>query len=181
MFQEQDFQAISEAIVYDPEGHKLGRVGRLYVDDETGQPSWVTVHTGMFGTAESFVPLDDAVTLHDGRLDVSYSKAQIKDGPRVDGDAHLDIEDEAELYRYYGLDYAHWAGHDVSGAHPAAAEVVVESKAPQAHQVGIDPQDVVTETLEVMGIDRRDEALEVAHVAHDVIYQRRLRHHEVPR
>lgn len=52
MFQEQDFQAISEAIVYDPEGHKLGRVGRLYVDDETGQPSWVTVHTGMFGTAK---------------------------------------------------------------------------------------------------------------------------------
>lgn len=28
-----------------------------YLDDATGQPTWVTVSTGLFGTRESFAPL----------------------------------------------------------------------------------------------------------------------------
>ena len=41
----------------DPQGSKIGSVGQVYLDDETGQPDWVTVNTGLFGTRENFVPL----------------------------------------------------------------------------------------------------------------------------
>ena len=36
---------------------KIGSIGQIYVDDSTGEPSWVTVRTGLFGMSESFVPL----------------------------------------------------------------------------------------------------------------------------
>ena len=38
--------------VYTNDGDKLGSIGEMYVDDSTGQPSWVTVNTGLFGTKE---------------------------------------------------------------------------------------------------------------------------------
>jgi len=33
----------------DPQGNKIGSVGQVYLDDNTGQPDWVTVNTGLFG------------------------------------------------------------------------------------------------------------------------------------
>src|SRR5690348_4183332 len=42
------------------DGEKIGGIGELYVDDDTNQPTWVTVKTGLFGMKESFVPLGDA-------------------------------------------------------------------------------------------------------------------------
>ena len=36
--------------VVSSDGEKIGRVGEVYVDDATGQLSWVTVKTGLFGT-----------------------------------------------------------------------------------------------------------------------------------
>ena len=50
----------SDADVVDVDGDKIGRVGQLYVDDTTGDPSWVTAKTGLFGTSASFVPLQGA-------------------------------------------------------------------------------------------------------------------------
>jgi hypothetical protein len=41
----------------DSEGSKLGKIGQVYVNDRTGQPLWVTVATGMFGTRQSFAPI----------------------------------------------------------------------------------------------------------------------------
>ena len=36
--------------VYDESGEKIGSAAEVYLDDETGQPEWVTVRTGLFGT-----------------------------------------------------------------------------------------------------------------------------------
>ncbi|MFD8621759.1 MULTISPECIES: PRC and DUF2382 domain-containing protein [unclassified Streptomyces] len=88
--------------VYDNEGEKVGSVGRVYVDDDTGKPDWVTVKTGMFGMKESFVPLAGARRVGSD-LHVSHSKDTVKDAPRVDADAHLSVAEEEELYRHYGL------------------------------------------------------------------------------
>ena len=44
------------AVVTD-QGDKVGSIGVVYLDDATEEPTWVTVHTGLFGTRESFVPL----------------------------------------------------------------------------------------------------------------------------
>jgi uncharacterized protein (TIGR02271 family) len=88
--------------VYDESGDKIGSAAEVYLDDETGQPEWVTVRTGMFGTKESFVPLRDA-DLTDNGVRVPVTKSQVKDAPKVDTDGHLSPQEEEELYRYYGL------------------------------------------------------------------------------
>ncbi|MGY1609317.1 MULTISPECIES: PRC and DUF2382 domain-containing protein [unclassified Geodermatophilus] len=88
--------------VYDDSGDKIGSVSEVYLDDETGQPEWATVRTGLFGTKESFIPLRDADLAGDG-LRVRVSKAKVKDAPRIDTDGHLSPQEEQELYRYYGL------------------------------------------------------------------------------
>lgn len=88
--------------VYDSEGEKVGSVGRVYVDDVTGKPDWITVKTGMFGMKESFVPLAGARRVASD-LHISHPKDRVKDAPRVDADAHLSVSEEEELYRHYGL------------------------------------------------------------------------------
>ncbi|MFD3651932.1 PRC and DUF2382 domain-containing protein [Streptomyces sp. NPDC058620] len=88
--------------VYDSEGEKVGSVGRVYVDDVTGKPDWITVKTGMFGMKESFVPLAGARRVASD-LHISHPKEKVKDAPRVDADAHLSVSEEEELYRHYGL------------------------------------------------------------------------------
>jgi len=87
-------------------GEKIGRIGQIFLDDETGRPEWVTVHTGLFGTSESFVPLADA-SVSDAGCTVPYDKSRIKDAPNIDVDAgHLSREEEGQLYEYYGLSYS---------------------------------------------------------------------------
>ncbi|WP_228992152.1 PRC and DUF2382 domain-containing protein [Streptomyces sp. DH8] len=88
--------------VYDNDGEKVGSVGRVYVDDGTGKPDWVTVKTGLFGMKESFVPLAGARRVGSD-LHVAHPKESVKDAPRVDADAHLSVAEEEELYRHYGL------------------------------------------------------------------------------
>lgn len=82
------------------DGEKIGGIGQIYLDDETDQPSWVTVKTGLFGSHESFVPLDGARSQGED-LVVPYSKDQVKDAPRVDPDGHLEPGEEERLYEYY--------------------------------------------------------------------------------
>jgi uncharacterized protein (TIGR02271 family) len=88
--------------VYDESGEKIGSAAEVYLDDETGQPEWVTVRTGMFGTKESFVPIRNADLTDDG-VRVPVSKSQVKDAPKIDTDGHLSPQEEQELYRYYGM------------------------------------------------------------------------------
>jgi uncharacterized protein (TIGR02271 family) len=90
--------------VYDESGDKIGSASEVYLDDETGQPEWVTVRTGLFGTKESFVPIRDADLTGDG-LRVPVSKERVKDAPRIDTDGHLSPQEEQELYSYYGMGY----------------------------------------------------------------------------
>jgi hypothetical protein len=79
---------------------KLGRIGQIYVDDQTSDPTWVTVKTGLFGTSESFVPLNQA-RLEGDDIIVDYDKDTIKNAPRIDPDGDLTPREELELFRYY--------------------------------------------------------------------------------
>src|ERR687890_2326728 len=90
--------------VYDSTGQKIGSASEVYLDDESGQPEWVTVRTGLFGTKETFVPLRDADLTSDG-VRVPVSKAAVKDAPKIDSEGHLSPQEEQELYRYYGMDF----------------------------------------------------------------------------
>ncbi|THJ68667.1 DUF2382 domain-containing protein [Arthrobacter echini] len=84
------------------DGDKIGSVGQIYLDDQTGDPSWVTAKTGLFGTSESFVPLQGA-NVEGNDVRVPYTKAQVKDAPRVESDGNLSPEEEDRLYRHYEI------------------------------------------------------------------------------
>jgi uncharacterized protein (TIGR02271 family) len=100
-----------------PDAKKLGTVEDIYLDHETGEPEWVALKTGMFGGKLSFAPLAHA-RLDGDSVVLPYEKDQIKSAPRVEADGALSQDEEAELYRHYGLDYTDdggQVGHDVSG------------------------------------------------------------------
>ncbi|MGT2461368.1 PRC-barrel domain-containing protein [Sinomonas atrocyanea] len=84
------------------DGEKIGRLSGLYVDDDTQDPTWVTVKTGLFGLKESFVPLREA-NMRGSDLVVRCTKDQVKDAPRIDPEGHLEPGEEDRLYRHYGV------------------------------------------------------------------------------
>ncbi|WDF33206.1 PRC and DUF2382 domain-containing protein [Arthrobacter agilis] len=88
--------------VLDSNGTKVGSVGQVYLDDQTGDPSWVTVKTGLFGTSESFAPLQRA-NVNGDDVTIAYTKEQVKDAPRVESDGQISPEEEDRLYRHYEL------------------------------------------------------------------------------
>jgi uncharacterized protein (TIGR02271 family) len=88
----------------DRDGSRIGRIDAIYLDDQTGQPEWALVTTGLFGTKASFVPLAQA-TQTDDDVRVPYDKQLVKDAPRVDPDGQLSEAEERQLWRHYGLDY----------------------------------------------------------------------------
>jgi uncharacterized protein (TIGR02271 family) len=89
----------------DRDGAKLGTIDAIYLDDETGQPEWATVTSGLFSAKAAFVPLAQAQDMGDS-VQVPYDKQQVTDAPSMEADGSLSQDDEAELYRHYGLDYS---------------------------------------------------------------------------
>ncbi len=124
MLNETQAREVVGATAHGSDGEKIGKVGQLFLDDQTGQPEFVTVNTGLFGTSESFVPVEGA-TLEGDRLVVPYTKDKVKDAPNVDLDrGHLDPDEEQRLFEYYGLGMTNGTtdttqtyaeGHDTSG------------------------------------------------------------------
>jgi uncharacterized protein (TIGR02271 family) len=105
----------------DQDGNNVGKIGQVYRDDQTHQPTWVTVQTGLFGNQESFVPLAGA-EITDQDLRVPFSKSLIKDSPRFEAGGHLSPEQEAQLYRHYGVQPT------IPGPRDAAGDVSTEER-----------------------------------------------------
>jgi uncharacterized protein (TIGR02271 family) len=98
-------QAWQGRAMVDPAGDKLGTIDAIYLDDETGQPEWATVASGLFTAKIVFVPLAQAQDMGDS-VQVPYDKDQVTSAPTMRADGSLSQDDEAELYRHYGLDYS---------------------------------------------------------------------------
>lgn len=97
-----DARTLTGGTAYGPDGDKVGTVGQIYLDNDTGRPEWATVSTGLFGTRESFVPLAEA-QVSEGGLRLAYDKDRVKGAPQVDADRELGPAEEDELYAYYGM------------------------------------------------------------------------------
>ena len=102
MITQNDIARLTDADVYDTDGAKIGSVGQVYLDAESGDPEWLTVKTGLFGTKETFVPLDSA-NVTDERVTVAYGKDRVKDAPQIEAGGPMSHSDEVQLYTYYGL------------------------------------------------------------------------------
>ena len=84
----------------DAQGSKIGSIGQVYVDDETGMPDWITVNTGLFGTKESFAPLYGSSVTGEGVV-LPFGKDVVKGAPSIKDAAHLDADEQEALYTYY--------------------------------------------------------------------------------
>ncbi len=87
--------------VVDTDGDKVGSVYDVYLDNDSGQPEWLAVTTGLFGTKVSFVPLDGASIMDDDVM-IAHSKSTVKDAPNAEADGQLSPDEESALYAHYG-------------------------------------------------------------------------------
>jgi uncharacterized protein (TIGR02271 family) len=121
-----DVQALRGQTLHDNEGGKIGEIVDIYLDRRSGEPEWLAVRTGLFGSNVSFVPLREAAGSGDD-VRVPYDKALVKDSPNVEADGELSPDEERRLYEHYSLDFGDFdydrddaddrgpVGHDTSG------------------------------------------------------------------
>lgn len=98
----RNIQDLFNATAYDNAGDKLGGVKEIFVDDRTGQPTFVEVGHGLFGMSSSLVPLRGHKLVGDD-LNLAFSKDRIKDAPDMDVNNALTPADQNEIYRHYGV------------------------------------------------------------------------------
>ena len=139
-----NFDDLYTSEVFDSQGKKIGRVGQVYLDDKTGEPTWITVRTGLFGSRENFVPLRQT-TLNPGRVNVPFSTAKVKESPVIDADRHLDAHEEAQLYRYYTAEDPDGAEDDEIAVKPRTTGPVATAGPPPTGQVPAVPSTQVTD------------------------------------
>lgn len=90
------------ATAYDNNGDKVGDVNEVFVDDSSGQPTFVDVNHGLFGMGNSLVPLRGH-SLDGDNLTLAYAKERIKGAPDFDADKPLTPEQQTEIYQHYGV------------------------------------------------------------------------------
>ncbi|MFU8876193.1 PRC and DUF2382 domain-containing protein [Micromonospora sp. SL4-19] len=100
---EQQIRSLYGQDVQDRSGARIGSVGQVWAD-AAGEPTWVSVQTGLPGRHESMAPLHDA-RLQEGRLRVPYDKATVRGAPAVESgtDQPLGVDQLTLLYRHYQL------------------------------------------------------------------------------
>ena len=168
--------------VLDRDGDKIGKLEEIYLDQQSGQPEWALVKTGLFGSASTFVPLANAQSEGDG-LRVAFQKDQVKDAPKIETGHELSPQEEAELYRFYGLDYgggeqpgtngtgdahaqAGGPGHDTSGPNTDEAmtrseeELAVGTTQREAGRVRLRKYVVTDEVQQTVPVQREEVRVE---------------------
>jgi uncharacterized protein (TIGR02271 family) len=95
-----DAQQFIGRTAVDSEGSKIGKIGQVYLDEQTGVPLWLTVATGIFGTRQSFAPIHGS-RLDGDRVRLAVSGDLIKDAPNIDDDGHIGASEQDVLYRHY--------------------------------------------------------------------------------
>ena len=168
-----DVNAILSSTAYGSDGDKIGKVEQVFLDDNSGEPTFLTVNTGLFGAKENFVPVKGA--RQDGdRVVLPYTKDVIKDAPKVDADQHLSPAEEEELYRYSELNYddGRTAGTDRDRTTAAAGTAGVAGTA--AADRGVTDRDVADRDRDAVAQDRRDVAATAGDEASVVRHEERL-------
>lgn len=101
----KNIKDLFNATAYDKTGEKLGSVKEVFVDEQSGQPTFVEVNHGLFGMSSSLVPLRG----HDftgEELKLAFSKDRIENAPDFDSDKPLTPEAQADIFKHYDLENA---------------------------------------------------------------------------
>ena len=126
----QDVQSWKGETLMGSDHDKIGEIADVYLDRQSGEPEWLAVKTGLFGSNLSFVPIREASGSGE-QVRVPYEKALVKDAPNVEADGELSPEEERRLYEHYSLEFGDFdyerdyqppvdtgretVGHDTSG------------------------------------------------------------------
>ena len=86
--------SLTGTTVYDSAGYLLGHVASVYVDQHSGQPTFITITTGNHSTPEQVAPFHGA-TLADSQIRLAYPKDDISRAPRIEPGPHLALADYA--------------------------------------------------------------------------------------
>jgi hypothetical protein len=98
----QTLPDLNGQMAFDQGGDEVGRVIGVYLDNDTRQPEWAAVD--LDGSELTLVPLTGA-TPTPGGVQLAFPWEDIEDSPYRASQLprSLAADDEAELYRYYGL------------------------------------------------------------------------------
>jgi hypothetical protein len=118
----EELKSMEGQTAVDVNGAKLGKIGQIYVDDQTGQPLWVTIATGMFGTKQNFAPLYGS-RFNGGDLQLAVTRDMVRDAPGIEADGHIrDSESEAPVRLLQRVPRRQGTGpvpaHLLRGGHP---------------------------------------------------------------
>jgi sporulation protein YlmC with PRC-barrel domain len=92
-----DFKDWQGKAVLDRDGHKIGSIGQLYVDDRNNAPAWATVRNN---DGENFFPVSMAHVQGDDII-VDMPEDEVKQAPHIEADEQLNMQEEQELFEYY--------------------------------------------------------------------------------
>jgi sporulation protein YlmC with PRC-barrel domain len=87
--------------VLDADGHSVGRLEEVYLDDATDQPLWAAVRERAVGRELSLVPLANA-TMRADYVAVPVTAGAIDEAPHIDSARELTEDEAASLERHYG-------------------------------------------------------------------------------
>jgi len=163
-----DPSTMTGAPVRGSDGEKLGKIDAIYYDNDTDAPEWAAVKSGLFGGHVTLVPLAQA-SWNGDTLTVPFDKAALKAAPHHDPDAAISADDEAELYRHYGI--ADSRSATVTGA-PATGE-----RRDRSGEPGVQGRDTSGPTTD-SAMTRSEEQLRVGTETHEA-GRARLRKHVV--
>jgi uncharacterized protein (TIGR02271 family) len=149
----QDVKTWSGQDAVGPDGEKVGTLDHIYLDRQSGEPTFAAVKTGLFGHNVSLVPIEGARN-HEGHVHLGYDKAKIKDAPNVEADGELSEAEEARLYEYYGISgYSQYDGpdHDTVAEYDRGRETVGHDTS------GPTTDDAMTRSEEELHVGKRQE------------------------
>jgi uncharacterized protein (TIGR02271 family) len=106
-----DVRSWSGKTVHGSDGSKIGKVDHVYLDRETGEPTFLAIKTGLFGMKSTLAPVD-GVSSDGDDLRADYTADKVKDAPNVDPDEELSEAEEQRLYRHYGREHSFYEGED---------------------------------------------------------------------
>lgn len=97
----EDVKAWDGYRVDDLTGHGVARVEGLFVDGESGQPTWILAKLGRFGKVVPISIRECAAAA--GRVWTPHDREVIRNAPAVDPGLPLNREQEQQVLEYYGI------------------------------------------------------------------------------
>ena len=97
-------QSLLDYQVVDKASNNIGTIHSLWADEESGKLQFVGVKTGWLFGQNHVVPVEKAEVDETNRsVRIPYESEFVKNAPSVDADASISDQEEAEIYRYYGV------------------------------------------------------------------------------